>query len=141
MYDFTPRAKQVLRLAEIESGRLDRKDIGTEQLLFGIIYINQGRVYSAMSKQGPVKFTLANGRISPEESEASPTDIPFSPRSKKAIESALEKSRSLEQEYIGPEHIFLGLLGEKEGEAYKVLNESPLDLAKLEKDVIGEIKS
>ncbi len=128
---FTERARKVIILAKEEARRFNHDYIGTEHILLGLIREGEGVAATVLEKMG---VSLENIRLEIEKLvQAGPTtqiigDIPFTPRAKKALELAAEEARSLGHNYIGTEHLLLGLLREEEGVASQVLLNSGLDL-------------
>jgi ATP-dependent Clp protease ATP-binding subunit ClpC len=120
---FTDTAIQVIRLAQEEARRLGHNFIGTEQILLGLIAEGNGVAAQVLESLG---VTLKEAREEVEKiigrgSSFVAAEVPFTPRSKRILELSLEESRSFKQEYIGTEHLLLGLLRDREGVAAKVL--------------------
>jgi ATP-dependent Clp protease ATP-binding subunit ClpC len=136
---FTERARKVIVFAKEEARRFNHDYIGTEHLLLGLIREGEGVASAVLQKLG---LDLESIRIEVEKLvQAGPQtqvvgDIPFTPRSKKALELAAEEARALGHNYIGTEHLLLGLVKEGEGMAYRVLLNLGLDLAKLRNEVL-----
>ncbi|MBF0331330.1 MAG: ATP-dependent Clp protease ATP-binding subunit [Candidatus Omnitrophica bacterium] len=136
---FTERARKVIVYAKEESRRFNHDYIGTEHLLLGLIREGEGVAASVLQKLG---LDLESIRIEIEKLvQPGPQtqvvgDIPFTPRSKKALELAAEEARALGHNYIGTEHLLLGLVKEGEGMAYRVLLNLGLDLGKLRNEVM-----
>ncbi|MFH0753341.1 MAG: ATP-dependent Clp protease ATP-binding subunit [Candidatus Omnitrophota bacterium] len=136
---FTERARKVIVFAKEESRRFNHDYIGTEHLLLGLIREGEGVAASVLQKLG---LDLESIRIEIEKLvQPGPQtqvvgDIPFTPRSKKALELAAEEARALGHNYIGTEHLLLGLVKEGEGMAYRVLLNLGLDLGKLRNEVM-----
>jgi ATP-dependent Clp protease ATP-binding subunit ClpC len=128
---FTERARKVIILAKEEARRFNHDYIGTEHILLGLIREGEGVAAAVLEKLG---LSLENIRLEIEKLvQPGPTtqimgDIPFTPRAKKALEFAAEEARSLGHNYIGTEHILLGLIREEEGVAYQVLLNLGLDV-------------
>lgn len=126
---FTDRARRVVVLAQEEARGLNHNYIGTEHLLLGLIH-EEGIAANVL---GEVGLNLAGTRTQ-IESLAVPGmttpqgHIPFTPRSKKVLELGLKESMRLGHEYIGTEHILLGLLVEGEGVACQVLKAMDIGL-------------
>jgi ATP-dependent Clp protease ATP-binding subunit ClpC len=131
---FTERARQTVVLAQVEARRLGHGYIGTEHLLLGLIAEGDGVAARALRHLGvrmeavrrDVEEIIGRGAESPSG------HIPFTPRSKKVLELALREALVLGHNYIGTEHILLGLLREGEGVAAQVLVKQrvPLDRAR-----------
>ena len=136
---FTERARKVIVYAKEEARRFNHDYIGTEHLLLGLIREGEGVAASVLQKLG---VDLESIRIEVEKLvQPGPQtqvvgDIPFTPRSKKALELAAEEARALGHNYIGTEHLLLGLVKEGEGMAYRVLLNLGLDLGKLRNEVM-----
>ncbi|MBM2621065.1 ATP-dependent Clp protease ATP-binding subunit [Actinoplanes sp. LDG1-06] len=121
---FTDRARRVVVLAQEEARTLNHNYIGTEHLLLGLIREGDGIAGQALHSAG---VTLDGVRAQLEErAETSPAGhIPFTPRAKKVLELALREALQLGHNYIGTEHILLGLMREGEGTAMRVLQADP----------------
>ncbi|MBF0569322.1 MAG: ATP-dependent Clp protease ATP-binding subunit [Candidatus Omnitrophica bacterium] len=136
---FTERARKVIVFAKEEARRFNHDYIGTEHLLLGLIREGEGVAAAVLQKLG---VDLESIRIEVEKLvQPGPQtqvvgDIPFTPRSKKALELAAEEARALGHNYIGTEHLLLGLVKEGEGMAYRVLLNLGLDLGKLRNEVM-----
>jgi ATP-dependent Clp protease ATP-binding subunit ClpC len=136
---FTERARKVIILAKEEARRFNHDYIGTEHILLGLIREGEGVAAAVLQKMG---MSLENIRIEIEKLvQPGPTtqiigDIPFTPRAKKALELAAEEARSLGHNYIGTEHLLLGLIREGEGIAYQVLLNLGMDLNNVRNEVM-----
>ena len=136
---FTERARKVIILAKEEARRFNHDYIGTEHILLGLIREGEGVAASVLEKMG---LSLENIRLEIEKLvQPGPAtqiigDIPFTPRAKKALELAAEEARSLGHNYIGTEHILLGLIREGEGIASQVLLNLGLDLNRVRNEVL-----
>jgi ATP-dependent Clp protease ATP-binding subunit ClpC len=136
---FTERARKVIILAKEEARRFNHDYIGTEHILLGLIREGEGVASTVLQKLG---LSLENIRIEVEKLvQPGPTtqiigDIPFTPRAKKALELAAEEARSLGHNYIGTEHLLLGLIREGEGIASQVLLNLGLDLNSVRSEVM-----
>jgi ATP-dependent Clp protease ATP-binding subunit ClpC len=136
---FTERARKVIILAKEEARRFNHDYIGTEHILLGLIREGEGVAAAVLQKLG---LSLENIRLEVEKLvQPGPTtqiigDIPFTPRAKKALELAAEEARSLGHNYIGTEHLLLGLIREGEGIASQVLLNSGLDLNTVRNEVL-----
>src|SRR5438552_3295117 len=126
---FTERARQVVVLAQDEARALKHNYIGTEHILLGLLREEEGlaaRVLESLDiTVEEVRAQVA--RIVGQGDEVTTGQIPFTPRAKKVLELALREALSLGHNYIGTEHILLGLVRENEGGAARI----PLDLAAL----------
>ncbi len=126
----TPEGKRVLSLAQEEAQRFNHNYIGTEHLLLGLVRMNEGVSATVLNNLGvqlnrvrsSVELIIGRGdRIVLGE-------IGLTPRSKKVIELALKEARRMNQEYVGPEHLLLGLVREGEGIAAGVLESLGVNL-------------
>ena len=135
---FTDRARRVVVLAQEEARLLRHDYIGTEHLLLGLIH--EGDSVAARALES-LEVTLDAVRGEIEEimgasSSVPQGHIPFTPRAKKVLELSLREARSLGSDYIGPEHILLGLLREREGVGVQVLVRLGIDLNRVRQRVI-----
>ncbi|OPZ77662.1 MAG: ATP-dependent Clp protease ATP-binding subunit ClpC1 [Actinobacteria bacterium ADurb.Bin444] len=135
---FTERARQVVVLAQEEARDLKHNYIGTEHLLLGLLREGDGvaaRVLSALDVSlEDVRGTIM--RIVGEGEHESQGQIPFTPRAKKVLELALREALSLGHNYIGTEHILLGLVRESEGVAARVLADLEADADRIRQEVM-----
>ena len=123
---FTDRARRVVVLAQEEARMLNHNYIGTEHVLLGLIHEGEGVAAKALES---MNISLEAVRSQVEEiigqGQAAPTGhIPFTPRAKKVLELSLREALQLGHNYIGTEHILLGLIREGEGVAAQVLAEA-----------------
>ncbi|KAM0905430.1 hypothetical protein ACQ4PT_017399 [Festuca glaucescens] len=123
---FTEKAIKVIMLAQEEARRLGHNFVGTEQILLGLIGEGTGIAAKVLKSMG---INLKDARMEVEKiigrgSGFVAVEIPFTPRAKRVLELSLEEARQLGHNYIGSEHLLLGLLREGEGVAARVL-ESP----------------
>jgi len=136
---FTERARKVIILAKEEARRFNHDYIGTEHILLGLVREGEGVAAAVLQKIG---VSLENIRLEIEKLvQPGPTtqiigDIPFTPRAKKALELAAEEARSLGHNYIGSEHLLLGLIREGEGIASQVLLNLGMDLNTVRNEVM-----
>ena len=139
MNNFTPRAQQVLSLAKKEARRFGHDYVGTEHVLLGLIKLGQGVAVAVLQA---MNLDLESVRMEVEKrSGASGTtlqegDIPFTPRVKKVLQLASAEARSLNYNYIGTEHILLGLLKEGEGVAAQILSSLDIDVETVRTEVL-----
>ncbi len=136
---FTPPARRVVVLAQEEARLLRHNYIGTEHLLLGLLAEREGVGAQALQRAG---ITLDVVRAGVEEligcgQEAPSGHVPFTPRSKKVLELALRESRQLSHNYIGTEHILLGLLREAEGVGVQVIIAAGVQPAQLRDSVLA----
>jgi ATP-dependent Clp protease ATP-binding subunit ClpC len=135
---FTERARKVLVLAKEESRRFNHDYIGTEHILLGLIREGEGVACAVLQNIGMDLGRLRaeiEKLMSPGAAASVLGDIPFTPRAKKALELATEEARSLGHNYIGTEHILLGLLREEEGIASQVLFSLGVDIKKARNEI------
>lgn len=122
---FTERARRVIILAREEAELYRHEYLGTEHILQGVIKDGGGIAVAIVQKSG-VDLTQLKKELEKSLPRSSNSlvigDIPFTSRAKKVLEFAVEEARSLNHNYIGTEHLLLGLLKEKEGVACRVLN-------------------
>ena len=135
---FTDRARRVVVLAQEEARMLRHNYIGTEHVLLGLIHEGEGVAALTLESLG---ISLEAVRQQVEqiigEGQAAPTGhIPFTPRAKKVLELSLRESLQLDANYIGTEHILLGLIREGEGVAAQVLQKLGADLHRVRQTVI-----
>ncbi|MFM8529272.1 MAG: ATP-dependent Clp protease ATP-binding subunit [Ilumatobacteraceae bacterium] len=135
---FTDRARRVVVLAQEEARLLNHSYIGTEHILLGLIHEGEGVAAKALETLG---ISLEAVRAQVEEiigqGGSSPSGhIPFTPRAKKVLELSLREALQLGHNYIGTEHILLGLIREGEGVAAQVLVKLGADLARVRQQVI-----
>jgi ATP-dependent Clp protease ATP-binding subunit ClpC len=135
---FTDRARRVVVLAQEEARLLDHNYIGTEHLLLGLIHEGQGVAARALESLGisleavrqQVEQIIGRGQQAPSG------HIPFTPRAKRVLELSLREAHQLGHDYIGTEHILLGLIREGEGVASQVLVRLGADLNRVRRQVI-----
>ena len=135
---FTDRARRVVVLAQEEARLLNHNYIGTEHILLGLIHEGEGVAAKALESLG---ISLEGVRSQVEEiigqGGSSPSGhIPFTPRAKKVLELSLREALQLGHNYIGTEHILLGLIREGEGVAAQVLVKLGADLSRVRQQVI-----
>src|SRR5438477_6088265 len=135
---FTERARQVVVLAQEEARTLKHNYIGTEHILLGLLREAEGlaaRVLESLDiTVEEVRAQVA--RIVGQGDEVTSGQIPFTPRAKKVLELALREALSLGHNYIGTEHILLGLVRENEGVAARILLDFDADSEKIRNEVI-----
>ena len=135
---FTDRARRVVVLAQEEARLLNHSYIGTEHILLGLIHEGEGVAAKALES---LNISLEAVRAQVEEiigqGGSSPSGhIPFTPRAKKVLELSLREALQLGHNYIGTEHILLGLIREGEGVAAQVLVKLGADLSRVRQQVI-----
>ena len=142
---FTEKAIKVIMLAQEEARRLGHNFVGTEQVLLGLIGEGTGVAAKTLKSMG---VTLKDARAEVEKiigrgSGFVAVEIPFTPRAKRVLELSWDEARQLGHNYIGTEHLLLGLIREGEGVAARVLENLGVDLNKIRSNVIkmlGETK-
>jgi ATP-dependent Clp protease ATP-binding subunit ClpA len=135
---FTDRARRVIVLAQEEARLLNHNYIGTEHLLLGLAHEGQGVAAKALELLGirveglrsQVEQVIGQGQRAPTG------HIPFTPRAKKVLELSLREAKQLGHNYIGTEHLLLGLIREGEGVAAQVLVKLGADLSRVRQQVI-----
>ncbi len=135
---FTEKAIKVIMLAQEEARRLGHNFVGTEQILLGLIGEGTGVAAKVLKSMG---VNLKDARVEVEKiigrgSGFVAVEIPFTPRAKRVLELSLEEARQLGHNYIGTEHLLLGLIREGEGVAARVLENLGVDLSKVRTQVI-----
>jgi Clp amino terminal domain, pathogenicity island component len=135
---FTDRARRVVVLAQEEARMLNHNYVGTEHILLGLIHEGEGVAAKALESLG---ISLEAVRQQVEEiigqgQQALSGHIPFTPRAKKVLELSLREAQQLGHNYIGTEHILLGLIREGEGVAAQVLVKLGADLNRVRQQVI-----
>jgi ATP-dependent Clp protease ATP-binding subunit ClpC len=138
---FTDRARRVVVLAQEEARMLQHNYIGTEHLLLGLVHESEGVAAKALESLGigleavrqQVKEIIGQGQHAPSG------HIPFTPRAKKVLELALREAIQLGHNYIGTEHILLGLIREGDGVAAQVLVRLGADLDRTRQRVIDTL--
>ncbi|KAI4330278.1 hypothetical protein MLD38_028578 [Melastoma candidum] len=135
---FTEKAIKVIMLAQEEARRLGHNFVGTEQILLGLIGEGTGIAAKVLKSMG---INLKDARVEVEKIIGRGTgfvavEIPFTPRAKRVLELSLEEARQLGHNYIGSEHLLLGLLREGEGVAARVLENLGADPSNIRTQVI-----
>ena len=135
---FTERAQQVLVLAQEEAKRLSHNFIGTEHLLLGLVREGSGIAARALQNMNVDLNRVRSEveRITPRGDKILFQGITYTPRAKRVVELSIEESQNLGHNYVGTEHILLGLLREGEGIAAQVLTNMEIDLKRARKEVI-----
>jgi ATP-dependent Clp protease ATP-binding subunit ClpC len=136
---FTERARRVVVLAQEEARMLDHDYVGTEHILLGLLHEGEGVAARALESLGisldemraAVEGIIGRGQRAPSR------PIPFTPRAKKVLELSLREALQLGHDYIGTEHILLGLIREGDGVAAQVLVGAGVDLNLARQRVIG----
>jgi hypothetical protein len=135
---FTDRARRVVVLAQEEARHLDHNYIGTEHILLGLIHEGEGVAARALTALGISLEAVRSEvvEIVGHGDEAPTGHIPFTPRAKKVLELSLREALALSHNYIGTEHILLGLIREGEGVAAQVLVKEGGSLDRVRQQVI-----
>jgi ATP-dependent Clp protease ATP-binding subunit ClpC len=135
---FTERARQVVVLAQDEARALKHNYIGTEHILLGLLREEEGLAARVLdSLEITVEEVRAQvARIVGQGDEVTTGQIPFTPRAKKVLELSLREALQLGHNYIGTEHILLGLIREGEGVAAQVLQKLGADLNRVRQAVV-----
>jgi predicted regulator of Ras-like GTPase activity (Roadblock/LC7/MglB family) len=139
---FTEKAIKTIMLAQEEARRLGHNFVGTEQILLGLIGEGTGIASRVLKAAG---LTLKEARIEVEKiigrgSGFIAVEIPFTPRAKRLLELSWDEAQQLGHNWIGTEHLILGLIREGEGVAARVLEISSIDLNQLRSSVLNEIQ-
>ncbi len=138
---FTERARQVVVLAQEEARSLKHNYIGTEHLLLGLLREEEGIAAQVLTtldvNLDEVRMQVA--QIVGMGDEVAAGQIPFTPRAKKVLELALREALSLGHNYIGTEHILLGLIKENEGVAARILLEFDADSEKIRNEIMRKL--
>lgn len=135
---FTEKAIKVIMLAQEEARRLGHNFVGTEQILLGLIGEGTGIAAKTLKSMG---VNLKDARIEVEKiigrgSGFVAVEIPFTPRAKRVLELSWDEARQLGHNYIGTEHLLLGLIREGEGVAARVLENLGVDLTKVRQHIV-----
>ena len=141
MYErFTDRARKVMQLANQEAQRFNHEYIGTEHILLGLVKEGSGVAANVLKN---LDIDLRKIRLEVEKIVQSGPDmvtmgkLPQTPRAKKVIEYSIEEARNLNHNYVGTEHLLLGLLREQEGVAAQVLMNLGLKLEEVREEVLN----
>jgi ATP-dependent Clp protease ATP-binding subunit ClpC len=135
---FTDRARRVVVLAQEEARMLNHNYIGTEHILLGLIHEGEGVAAKALESLG-ISLEAVRSQVTEiigQGQQAPSGHIPFTPRAKKVLELSLREALQLGHNYIGTEHILLGLIREGEGVAAQVLVKLGADLGRVRQQVI-----
>ena len=139
MNNFTPRAQQVLVLGKREAKRFGHGYVGTEHLLLGLIKLGQGVAVAALQAMGldldTVRYEVEK-HSGPGQNTQLEGDPPFTPRMKRVLALAAKEARALNYNYIGTEHLLLGLLREGDGVAARILRNLNVDADAVRNEVM-----
>jgi ATP-dependent Clp protease ATP-binding subunit ClpC len=139
---FTDRARRVVVLAQEEARMLEHNYIGTEHVLLGLIHEGEGVAAKALRALDVDLDTLrreVEALVGRGQQQARGQHIPFTPQAKKALELSLRESVHLGHDYIGTEHLLLGLVREGEGPAAQVLEQRGIKLTTVRQEVIRQL--
>jgi ATP-dependent Clp protease ATP-binding subunit ClpA len=138
---FSDRARRVVVLAQEEARMLEHDYIGTEHILLGLIHEGEGIAARSLraldidleTVRGEIEALIGRGQ------QPVPGHIPFTPRAKKSLELALREMVHLGHDYIGTEHLLLGLIREGDGVAAQVLRQRGVELTRVRQEVIRQL--
>ncbi|MFH0777580.1 MAG: ATP-dependent Clp protease ATP-binding subunit [Candidatus Eisenbacteria bacterium] len=136
---FTERVRKVMYLAREEAARLHHDYIGTEHLLLGILREGEGIAATVLANLGLELDAIrqaVEGIVSSTGGTMTIGEIPFTPRAKRVLELSVDEARQLGHNYVGTEHLLLGLIREGEGVAAKVLLELGVDRKKVREETL-----
>src|SRR5437763_1036709 len=135
---FTERARQVVVLAQEEARELKHNYIGTEHILLGLLREEEGLAARVLAELDVTLERVRDevGKIVGQGDEVTSGQIPFTPRAKKMLELSLREALSLGHNYIGTEHVLLGLVRENEGVAARILLDVGADAEKVRDTVV-----
>ena len=143
MYErFTDRARKVMQLANQEAQRFNHEYIGTEHVLLGLVKEGSGVAANVLKN---LDVDLRKIRLEVEKLVQSGPEmvtmgkLPQTPRAKKVIEYSMEEARNLNHNYVGTEHILLGLLREGDGVAARVLKNLDIDIEQTRQEILKEL--
>ena len=136
---FTERARRIIILAQEEAKRLNHSAVGTEHMLLGVVREGEGVASKVLESlnispervRAEIESAIGRGERSPQE------EVAFTPRAKRVLELALDEARRLGHNYIGTEHLLLGLIREGEGVAARVLEAMGADLERVRSKIVN----
>ncbi len=140
--NFTPRAQRVIQLARREADQFNHPYVGTEHLLLGLIALGEGVAVNVLKRLG---VSLEAVRMEVEKSVGQGPEtktignVPLTPRCKKVLQMAMAEAQALSHNYVGTEHILLGLIHEGEGIAAQVLRNLNVDMETARLEVLREL--
>jgi ATP-dependent Clp protease ATP-binding subunit ClpC len=139
---FTERVRKVIYLARDEANRLQHDYIGTEHLLLGILRLGEGIAAEVLQKLEvdveQIQQTIEN-MVKPTGGTLTVGEIPLTPRAKRVLELSVEEARFLGHNYVGTEHLLLGLIREGEGVAARVLLELGVDRKRVREEIMKSL--
>src|ERR1051325_11139448 len=137
---FTERAQRVILIAQEEAKRLNHDYVGTEHILLGLIALGEGVAAQVLANLG-VDLRRVRAEIEKIVGTGDNVmllgEIPFTPRAKKVLELAVEEAQNMGHNYVGTEHLLLGLIREEEGVAARVLENLGIRLDVVREEVIS----
>jgi ATP-dependent Clp protease ATP-binding subunit ClpA len=138
---FTERARKVVVLAQEEARSFEHRHIGTEHLLLGLLRVEEGLAACVLTTLGITVDAVREkvAQLVGDGDEAPHGQIPFTPRAKKVLELSLREAIAVGHNYIGTEHILLGLVRENDGVAARVLLELGADSQRVRDEVLGAL--
>ena len=140
---FTERARRIIILAREEAEHYRHEYLGTEHILLGVLKDGGGVAIEVLHKMG-VDIKNAREKVEKSLPQSSSVvnigDIPFTSRAKKVLEYSVEEARAVGHNYIGSEHILLGLVKEKEGQASKILTGFGIYYTETRKNILNMLK-
>ncbi len=137
--EYTPRARQVIQMARQEAEKFNHSYVGTEHLLLGLIALGEGVAVDVLKR---MSLSIERVRIEVEKQVGQGGEtktvgpIPFTPRAKRVLQFAATEARELHHNYIGTEHLLMGLLREEEGVAAQVLRTLGVDIESVRAEVM-----
>ena len=139
---FTERVRKVIYLARDEANRLQHDYIGTEHLLLGILRLGEGIAAEVLQRlevdPEQIQQTIEN-MVKPTGGTLTVGEIPLTPRAKRVLELSVEEARFLGHNYVGTEHLLLGLIREGEGVAARVLLELGVDRKRVREEIMKSL--
>jgi ATP-dependent Clp protease ATP-binding subunit ClpC len=139
---FTERVRKVIYLARDEANRLQHDYIGTEHLLLGILRLGEGIAAEVLQRlevdSEQIQQTIEN-MVKPTGGTLTVGEIPLTPRAKRVLELSVEEARFLGHNYVGTEHLLLGLIREGEGVAARVLLELGVDRKRVREEIMKSL--
>jgi ATP-dependent Clp protease ATP-binding subunit ClpC len=140
---FTERARRVIAMAETEAKKLNHNYVGTEHILLGLVKEEKGIAGKVLSDKANLKedqiINIIKDIIGQGKNKVEGT-VGLTPRSKKVLNLSMEQARKLNHNYIGTEHILLGLITEGEGVAVRILKEVGVNLDEVKKEIMEILK-
>ncbi|MCF7936611.1 MAG: ATP-dependent Clp protease ATP-binding subunit [Synergistales bacterium] len=139
---FTERGKKVVQLAHREALRMGHDVIGTEHLLLGLMVEGEGLAAQVLHDLGVETDSVRDHireAVGDGEPKTKPVDLPLSPRGKRVLDLAMREARNMGINYVGTEHVLLGLIVEGEGIAAQVLTAEGLDLQKVYQEIVDRL--